>query len=74
MSPRQIDIADMQCWLLRMAEKKWRMPASQVAALFQDYGVFDYLTDLYDILHLSSYECALSDIEGFLRNKGVSPC
>ncbi|WP_165054872.1 MULTISPECIES: DUF3791 domain-containing protein [unclassified Adlercreutzia] len=74
MSPRQIDIADMQCWLLRMAEKKWHMPAPQVAALFQQHDVFGYVADLYDILHLSSYDLALADVEGYLKNRGALLC
>nr|WP_256368289.1 DUF3791 domain-containing protein [Adlercreutzia sp. ZJ473] len=64
----------MQCWLLRMAEKKWHMPAPQVAALFQQHDVFGYLAGFYDILHLSSYDLALADVESYLRSKGTSPC
>lgn len=56
MSPRQSDIADMKCWLLRLAQKRWRMPAVRVAQLFSEAGVYDYVTELYDLLHLSSYE------------------
>lgn len=74
MTPRQIDIADMQCWLLRMAERKWGISSAQVAELFQSNGVFDYISDLYGILHVSSYDSALSDVENLLRSKGALPC
>mgnify|MGYP000944458536 CR=1 FL=1 len=50
MSPRQSDIADMKCWLLRLAQKRWRMPAVRVAQLFSEAGVYDYVTELYDLL------------------------
>ena len=26
MSERQLDIADMQCWVFRMAQSKWKCP------------------------------------------------
>ncbi len=57
-----------------MAQVKWGAPAAQVATVFRDNGVFEYIDDLYDLLHVSSYACALTDVEGFLRNKGALPC
>lgn len=50
MSSRQSDIADMKCWLLRLAQRRWRMPAVRVAQLFSEAGVYDYVTKLYDLL------------------------
>ena len=46
----------------------------EIARIFQQHGVFDFITKCYDILHLSSYQCALSDVEEMLRNRGVSIC
>ena len=74
MSPRQIDIADMQCWVFRMAQKKWRLDARGCMDIFTANGVLDYIADCYDMLHLSSYECALDDVEHYLANKGVVVC
>ncbi|MEC4271822.1 DUF3791 domain-containing protein [Adlercreutzia sp. R25] len=74
MSPRQSDIADMKCWLLRLAQKRWRMPAAHVTQLFSEASVYDYVTELYDLLHLSSYERALDDVETYLIAKGYSLC
>ena len=71
MSPRQSDIADMKRWLLRLAQKRWRMPAVRVASSSARPAVYDYVTELYDLLHLSSYERALDDIETYLTAKGV---
>ena len=59
---------------LRLAQKRWRMPAVRVAQLFSEAGVYDYVTELYDLLHLSSYERALDDIETYLTAKGYSLC
>lgn len=33
MSERQLDIADMQCWVFRMAQTKWNMSPGDCAAL-----------------------------------------
>lgn len=74
MSPRQSDIADMKCWLVRLAEKRWHMPAAEVTRLFTQAGVYSYITELYDLLHLSSYDQALKDVETYLSRKGLAPC
>ncbi len=50
------------------------MPAPQVAALFRQHDVLGYVAEFYDILHLSSYDCALTDVESYLKSKGASPC
>lgn len=50
------------------------MPTVRVAQLFSEAGVYDYVTELYELLHLSSYERALDDIETYLTAKGYSLC
>ena len=35
MSGYNIDIADMQCWVFRMAQAKWKMAPSDCAELFK---------------------------------------
>ena len=72
MSQQQRDIADMQCWVFRMAQAKWNMSAADCARLFRQYKLLSFLSSCYDILHLSSYECALKDVEQLLANKGVT--
>ena len=71
MSQHEIDVADMQCWIFRMAQTKWNMSPKECAAVFQEYDILGYIDRCYDILHLSSYACALNDIEEMLRNRGV---
>lgn len=57
MSGYNIDIADMQCWVFRMAQSKWKMSPSDCAELFKKYDILGFIADCYDILHLNSYEC-----------------
>lgn len=72
MSEHQIDIADMQCWVFRMAQTKWNMSARECAHLFQQYDILGFISECYDSLHLNSYACALADVERLLRNRGVT--
>jgi hypothetical protein len=74
MTAHQIDVADMQCWVFRMAQTQWKIPPAQCAKIFQENNVFGYLEDCYDVLHLSSYQCALDDVETLLRKRGAFPC
>ena len=72
MSQRQIGIADMQCWVFRKAQKKWNKTPGECALLFQKYDLFSFISDCYDLLHVSSYQCALQDVEEMLLSKGVA--
>lgn len=71
MSKHNIDVADMQCWVFRMAQNRWNLSPERCADIFRENGVLEFIEECYDILHLSSYECALDDIEELLRNRGV---
>lgn len=71
MSERDIDISDMQCWVFRMAQKRWGKSPVECAAIFEKNDVLGFISRCYDMLHLSSYECALDDVEEMLRNRGV---
>lgn len=71
MSEHQTDIADMQCWVFRMAQSKWNISAKECAEIFKKYDIYGFISECYDFLHLNSYACALSDVETLLKNKGV---
>ena len=71
MRQKQLDIADMQCWVFRMAQTRWNISAHRLVDIFRQYKILDFIADCYDILHLSGYECALDDVERLLSNEGV---
>lgn len=71
MSNRDLDIADMKCWVFHMAQVRWNMTPKNCAEIFKRYNVLKFIEECYDLLHLSSYECALNDVEELLRNQGV---
>lgn len=74
MSERQNAIADMQCWIFRMAQIKWKMPPKECAALFKKYDILGFIAECYELLHVSSYACALEDVEDILKANGVNVC
>lgn len=71
MTQREIDIADMQCWVFRLAQKKWNLSPSQCADLFENHRLLEYISDCYDILHVSGYQRAVEELEEILRVDGV---
>lgn len=72
MSQEQIGIADMQCWVFRHAQQKWHKTPKECADLFRKYDLFGFIADCYGLLHVSSYQSALNEVEGILHDKGVS--
>ena len=71
MNEYDVDIADMQYWVFRMAQTKWGKTPEECTRIFQENEVFEYISKCYGILHLSNYECALKDVEDFLRSRGI---
>lgn len=72
MPNNQSHISHMQCWLFRLAQSKWELTPADTIALFKRFGIFEHISDCYDILHLSSYHHALSDIEMLLAWNGIT--
>lgn len=72
MTPRQVDIADMQCWIFRMAQTKWNVSPKECTRIFKENDILGFISECYDILHVSSYQCALDEIELMLHNHGVN--
>jgi hypothetical protein len=48
------------------------MTGSEAFNLFKEYGVLDYLTSYYDVLHTFGGEYLAQDIEGFIAERQVS--
>lgn len=47
------------------------MSGKAVAKLFRDYGVFDYITEFYDVLHTTGYNYINNDIDIYLKSRGA---
>ncbi|MBQ1413382.1 MAG: DUF3791 domain-containing protein [Clostridia bacterium] len=74
MSGRELDIADMQCWVFHMAQSKWHVSGEECAELFRKYDILGFISECYELLHLNSYACVLDDVETILRNSGETMC
>ena len=72
MSQRQLDIADMQCWIFRTAQAKWNISAKKYSELFKAYDILSFISECYELLHVSSYDHALHDVEDILEAHGVT--
>ncbi|WP_251862424.1 DUF3791 domain-containing protein [Clostridium sp. Marseille-Q2269] len=49
---------------------KFKMKGKDVANLFFQSGVTDFLIDSYDLLHTQGKDYILSEIEIYLKNRG----
>lgn len=72
MKSEQEEITFMQTRLIRLATEKWEKTLDQVLDIFTDNNVFQYIENAYGIFHCEGDEAVLSDIEDYLRNKGVN--
>ena len=68
---REQEINHLKCWLFRNATLRWNKSPSETAELFKKYSLYKFVADCYDILHVSSYECALDELERVLNANGV---
>lgn len=66
------EVIFMQTRVFRMFCERMKCSASEGNALFEQYGIWEYIETCYDALHLSSDEYALDDIMKILKSKGVS--
>lgn len=66
-----IDITDMQCWVFRLAQKKWNISAKKCTEIFKKYDILRYIEECYDKLHVSGYQAALEDVEDILAGNGL---
>lgn len=44
----------------------------EVSALFERYGVFDYIREFYDVLHTTGHNYINNDIDIYLNSRGVA--
>ena len=66
-----VGIADMQCWVFRKAQTQWHKTPRECVELFRKYGLLGFIAECYELLHVSSYEHALCEVEEILKCNGV---
>ncbi len=65
------EVLYMQMRILRLFCKKFHYPSKDANCIFKQNGIWDYIEECYDTLHLSGDEYVLNDIEEILRAQGV---
>ncbi len=66
------EIQEMKCFVFRMAQQRWNISPQKCADLFDQFGVYDFIRECYDILHLNGYECVVNDIEAMMAVEGIT--
>ena len=65
-------VAEFVSFCIEMFAKAKQLSGDKVIVLFQSCGVIDYLDSGYDVLHTQGSRWLISEIEEFLRLRGVS--
>ena len=65
------EILHMWVRIFHAACKKWGKSNVECAEIFDTYKIDDYIRDVYGFFHIQGDEANLSDIEEYLKNKGL---
>lgn len=65
-------VLEFVLFCVEMYAQKREISGRIVMDKFSDYGVIDFLRAGYDVLHTQGREYILSEIEVFLKNRGLS--
>lgn len=65
-------VAEFVSFCIEMFAKAKRLSGDKVVVLFKSCGAIDYLDSGYDVLHTQGSQWLVSDIEEFLRLRGIS--
>ncbi len=68
---RKDEMILIQVRLLRLAAKTWHKEMPEVAKLFSQFKVYDFMQDMYEEFHVQGDSANLNEVETFLRSQGV---
>ena len=63
-------ITHMQVRIVRMATEKWNLSVAEVAKVFCQYQVFEYIRDYFGIFHVEGDEAVWEEIIPYLKSRG----
>lgn len=66
------EVLFMQMRLFRLYRTKAGLSARACNRLFEEQGIWDFIANCYDYLHLEGDDAILADIEAKLANQGVA--
>ena len=68
---RKDEMILIQVRLLRLATKTWHKEMPEVAKLFSQFKVYDFMQDMYEEFHVQGDSANLNEVEAYLRSQGV---
>ena len=63
------DVAHFKVFCLERYKSKHHLKGNEAFRLFMEYGVLDYLSSFYDVLHSYGEHYIIEDIEGFIASR-----
>ena len=68
---RKDEMILIQVRLLRLAAKIWHKEMPEVAKLFSQFKVYDFMQDMYEEFHVQGDSANLNEVETYLKSQGV---
>lgn len=69
MSEKDTDIVYFISFCLEQYKVYKQLSGTEVSELFDQYHVYDYLTDNYDVLHTQGHQWLNLDIDQFIKER-----
>ena len=66
-----MQITYMQARLVRLAAEQEHIPIPEMAKVFDRFGVFRYIRDMWELFHIEGDFAVLEDIKQYLAARGV---
>lgn len=65
-------INDFIIFCLESYKSKYNIKGNYAYIIFDEYDLFNYLKDGYDLLHTQGQDYIINDIDTYLKNRGFS--
>lgn len=65
------EILDMQVRIFRKFQMRHHMEPKDALRIFETNDILSFISECYELLHVSGDECVLDDIDTILANQGV---
>ena len=65
------DVLDMQVRVFRKFQNRHHTSPKDTLHIFEEYDLLGFISECFELLHVSGDECVLDDIDRILSNRGV---
>lgn len=64
------EVLDMQIRVFRKFQMRHHLKPKDVLRIFEANDILGFISECYELLHVSGDECVINDIDSILQNKG----